>query len=149
MPKAKQLTATVRRAFLKRLSETGNVTQAAARLEVTRSRFYDLRARDPEFRAQWDAALGDAEEAVAERLEAEAVRRAVDGVEKPYFFQGRECGRTVEYSDPLLKFLLQHRLPGRYGDGTNRDGQGRDGGGVVFEMHLASERDRDEEGGDE
>lgn len=143
MAGVKRLTRTVRQAFLRHLEETANVTEAAARVRVTRSRLYELRNRDPEFKGRWEAALCAAEAVNADRLEAEAMRRAVDGVEKPYFFQGRECGRTVEYSDPLLKFLLQHRLPERYGDGGDRpDPQSP----VVFEMHLAPDH---EEGDDE
>ena len=146
MAGAKQLTRTVRQAFLKHLKDTANVTEAAARIKVTRSRLYDLRGKDPEFKRQWEDAVSAAEAMNVDRLEAEAMRRAVDGVDKPYFYQGKECGRMVEYSDPLLKFLLQHRLPERYGDGGGRDGDAPGSGPVVFEMHLAPARSTDGEG---
>ena len=129
-----RFTATVRRAFLEHLKNTANVTEAARRVNISRSRMYDLRRKDPALAQGWDEALA----ATTDRLEAEAIRRAVEGVKKPYFYQGKECGEMVEYSDPLLKFLLQKRLPDRYGDGAQAgevhpdSGQGR----VVFEMHL-------------
>ena len=40
-------------------------------------------------------------------LEAEARRRAVEGVRKPVFYQGVICGWVGEYSDTLLIFLLK------------------------------------------
>jgi hypothetical protein len=38
-------------------------------------------------------------------------RRAVEGVEKPVFYQGQVCGHITEYSDGLLLAELQKRDP--------------------------------------
>lgn len=55
-------------------------------------------------------------EQASQALEDEAVRRAVDGVEKPVFYRGEVCGHVVEYSDPLLALLLKANFPDRYKD---------------------------------
>jgi hypothetical protein len=35
----------------------------------------------------------------------------MEGTAKPVFYQGTECGQTVEYSDSLLMFLIKERRP--------------------------------------
>lgn len=50
----------------------------------------------------------------ADRLEQEAIRRAVDGTNKPVFFQGEIVGFEKEYSDTLLVLLLKAHKPDKY-----------------------------------
>ncbi|MBX6773030.1 MAG: hypothetical protein IRY83_14975 [Chloroflexi bacterium] len=47
-------------------------------------------------------------------LEAEAWRRAVDGVERPVYQNGQRVGAVREYSDTLLIFLLKGGRPQKY-----------------------------------
>lgn len=47
-------------------------------------------------------------------LEDEAHRRAFEGVDKPVFYQGDECGTIREYSDTLAIFLLKAHNPEKY-----------------------------------
>ena len=65
--------------FLKALAETGSVATSAALAGTSRTRVYELRKADQEFAGAWE----DAEEIAADRLEGEARRRAVEGVEEP------------------------------------------------------------------
>ncbi len=59
--------------------------------------------------------LSGAEEVAADRLEAEAWRRAVEGVERPVgWYQGKPGGYVKEYSDVLLIFLLKGLRPEKY-----------------------------------
>lgn len=99
-----------RAAFLKALSDTGNVSAAARAARASRSRAYQLKAADPEFAAEW----ADALESAIDALDAEARRRALDGVEIPHFHQGRVAGTVRKYSDSLLMFLLRAHRPDRY-----------------------------------
>lgn len=60
---------------------------------------------------------------VAQIYEDEAKRRAVTGVEQDVYFEGRVVGKRTEYSDMLLKTLLQandkrYRQNIPIGDGT-------------------------------
>ncbi len=53
-----------------------------------------------------------AKEEVADLLEAEAWRRAVEGVEKPVgWYKGKPGGYVREYSDTLLIFPLRGLRP--------------------------------------
>jgi hypothetical protein len=102
--------------FLKALADTGNVRLACLSGGVERSWAYRTRDRDKTFGAAWEQALEDA----ADRLEAEAYRRAVQGVrrERPIFYQGRQVGAEMitEYSDGLLTLLLKAHRPERFKD---------------------------------
>ncbi len=66
-----------REAFLKELSATCNVSRAIAASGKAGSSVYRKRRRDPEFAAQWQAAL----EVGYARLEAALVRRALEVVD--------------------------------------------------------------------
>ncbi len=97
--------------FLAQLRETGNVSAAARAAGTCRSRCYEWRRRDRAFAADWADALEEA----ADRLEMEAFRRAVKGVDEDRFFQGSVVGEVTRYSDSLLMFLLRARRPERFG----------------------------------
>ncbi len=99
-----------RKRFLQVLADTCNVTTACAAAKLSRSQVYGLRGRDPGFRQAMEEAI----EAAADTLEAEARRRAVDGVEQPVFFQGEQCGASRRYSDSLLMFLLKAHRPAKF-----------------------------------
>ncbi len=105
-----KLTRKRRQQFLAVIRETSNVTKAAQSIGMARQSVYDARARDPEFAALWDSAIEEA----TDTLEAEARRRALDGVDRPVYFQGKRVGITKEYSDPLLMFMLRGHRPHKY-----------------------------------
>jgi len=70
----------------------------------------ELRASDPDFAVRWT----EADNLAIERMEVEADRRAVDGTDRPVFYQGGRCGEIREYSDSLLMFRLKARRPNVY-----------------------------------
>lgn len=107
---AQKWTSTRRAAFLAALAETGNVSRAARAAKASRSRAYQLKADDPQFAEEW----ADALEIATDALDAEARRRAIDGVETPRFHQGRVAGTVRKYSDSLLMFLLRAHRPALY-----------------------------------
>jgi hypothetical protein len=72
-----------------------------------------LRKGDPVFRAAWDDAL----QAALDELELELRRRAMQGVEQPVYYGGKECGRIRTYNDALGMFLLRSKR-GLADDGT-------------------------------
>jgi hypothetical protein len=101
------------RAFLAAFRNTGNVRLACEAANVGRSSHYRWLNRDPAYRE----AFAVAKEEVADLLEAEAYRRAVEGVEKPVgWYKGKPGGYVREYSDTLLIFLLKGLRPEKYGD---------------------------------
>lgn len=84
--------------------------EAAANAGVDRKTIFNWRNEDPEFAAAWLEAVEEG----TDRIEAEAFRRAVDGVSRPVFQQGCEVGRVQEYSDTLLMLLIKGRRPGQF-----------------------------------
>ena len=99
-------------AFFAALALTGNVSAACDAADITRATAYKRRKGSAGFRERWE----EAREEAADLLEAEAVRRAVEGVERPVFYQGKQCGVIPEYSDTLLIFLLKAARPEKYRD---------------------------------
>ena len=114
-----KLTRERRERFLKALAETGIVSAAVAIAGTSRTRVYELRKRDAGFALAW----AEAEEVAADALEAEAWRRAVEGVPEPLVSAGRvvrdDDGAPLairRYSDMLMLALLKARRPERFKD---------------------------------
>jgi hypothetical protein len=103
--------------FIAALAATANVSGACALVGMSRSRAYGLRGEDPAFARSWD----EAEQVAADALEAEARRRALEGVPRPLVSAGKlvrdDAGAVVyirEYSDRLLELLLRAHRPGKF-----------------------------------
>lgn len=92
-------------AFLAALAETGILSRASEIVGVDRILVWRRRQTDPEFAKAVDEAI----EMAADKLEAEARRRAIEGVEEPVYQGGQLVGTRVVYSDSLLALLLKGR----------------------------------------
>ncbi|HHW41269.1 MAG TPA: hypothetical protein GXX19_08995 [Syntrophomonadaceae bacterium] len=103
------------RAFLAAYAETGNITRAAELSKTARVMHYTWLEKSEAYRQ----AFAEAEEMAADRLEQEARRRAIEGVQKPVFHKGQVCGTVTEYSDTLLIFLLKGARPEKYKERSN------------------------------
>ena len=99
-----------REAFLTVLRQTCNVSEAARAANFGRSAAYVWRREDSDFAAAWD----DAEQEAADRLEREAWRRAVEGVDEPITHQGIITGTYKKYSDRMLEILLKAHRPKKF-----------------------------------
>src|SRR5260370_24672686 len=111
-----RLTKARQEGFLKALADTGSVTAAVAAAGSSRSRVYELRKVDPTFAAAWE----EAEEVAVDKLEAEARRRAVEGVPEPLVSARKlvrdDDGQPIairRYSDNSLLALLKAYRPPR------------------------------------
>ena len=97
--------------FLSAFSECGNVTLACKMAGIGRKTHYRWLEADH----RYAEAFREAEQAATDYLEAEAWRRAVEGVEKPAgWYKGKAGGSVREYSDTLLIFLLKGLRPDKY-----------------------------------
>ena len=115
----KKLSITIRRQqrFLDALSEMGNVTLAARAAGVSRSGIYTRRELDDGFATAWE----EAEQIAADRLEAEAWRRGVEGMPEWLVSAGRLVRDDSDqplivqrYSDQLLLALLWAHKPEKF-----------------------------------
>ena len=141
------------------MANTANVLRAAEIARMDRDNHYLWLRKDPEYAAAFEIAWNRG----ADALEAEAVRRASEGVAKPVFHGGKraidvvqnpdgsirrdESGKPIgipaavrEYSDTLLIFLLKGRNPAVFGDRLKQEHSGSEGGPLqVIIMPSAEE----------
>ncbi len=129
-----RVTAQVKRSFLDALARRGTVKFACEEVGITRWEATRERAADPEFNRLWSEAI----EEIADTLEAEAMRRAVQGYELRTTVRRREkkemkkdedggkgasSGETEgemeqiahKYSEGLLVLLLRANRPEKFG----------------------------------
>jgi hypothetical protein len=109
-----------REVFLATLTQAGNVSQACRTAGIGYTTVYKWREEDSDFAAAWEVALKQA----VDRLEGEAWRRAVEGVEKPVYQQGVMVGTVTEHSDRLMEVLLKAHGGEKYRDRVKADVSG-------------------------
>ena len=139
--------------FVAELARRGIVLHACEAAGVGRTAAYEWYEADPDFAAAWDAAL----ETSTDRMEAEAWRRGIEGVEKPLVVGGHLVSKRAlqglpplgdeddpindiatirEYSDPLLQTMLKANRPEKYRDRMEVTGKG--GGAIVHEFNFTT-----------
>lgn len=96
--------------FLHHLGRTGSVTFAAARSGLHRTQLYKHRDRNAAFRKKWEAALNLG----IDRLQDDAIRRALHGTERAVFREGKQVGAIRQYDNRLMQFLLRSHRPAIY-----------------------------------
>jgi hypothetical protein len=111
------------------LANGATYAAAAAAIGAHRRTIMKWPKNDEEFAERWN----DAVEEGIDRLEDEAIRRARDGVKRPVFYMGQVVGHILEYSDSLLKFLLEAKRPAVY-RARNINVMPPDGGDSVLEI---------------
>jgi hypothetical protein len=119
-------------AFLTALGECGVMRYACEAAEVDRSTVYDRKKIDAVFAAKYK----DATDQAADRLEQEAVRRAVDGWDEPVYQMGAQVGVVRKFDSGLLMFLLRAKKP-EFKDKLQVDGN------VSGGVHLTLDEFRD------
>jgi len=109
------------RAFLAAFALCGQVVKSANLAHIDIQSHYNWLRSSPEYAKAFEEAI----EKAGDMLEDVATRRAVEGVPKPVYYQGQECGIVIEYSDNLLKFLLKGAKPFKYMDRVDLTTRGR------------------------
>lgn len=123
-----------RKRFLAAMSKMPNVTKACIAARITTGRAYQVYRDDNEFKKAWDEAALEG----VERLEAEAWRRANNGVSKGVWMRGPK-GKPLKvetvkaYSDTLMIFLLKAHKPDKYHENVRTQITGADGGPVAIQ----------------
>jgi hypothetical protein len=126
-----------RKAFLEVLSQTGQVTKAAQAVGYTSTNtLHRLRREDEDFAEEWDLAV----EVATGNLEAEAIRRAYEGVMEPTYYKGEIVGYHPNYSDQLLQFVLR-KLDPSFRDTNNGGGMNINFGVAILTMTAKSDED--------
>jgi hypothetical protein len=112
--------------FLTALRWGLHVRDAAATALVSTVIAYRRRAEEPAFAEAWKKA----QKVGTQEIEAEAMRRAYHGIEKPVLHKGKVIGYVREYSDRLMMFLLRGWKPEKYREHFHHT-HGGDGGGPI------------------
>jgi hypothetical protein len=120
------LTAKKRRQFIKSLRNSGNITNAARAIGISRQTAYNFRKENPRFAAAWNNAIQEHLDQVEEELR----RRACDGVDEEVYYQGTVCGAVKKYSDTLLMFYLKARRPEVFSEKVRQEITGKDGAAI-------------------
>lgn len=98
--------------FLNSLREGWTRSYSANEAGLSLSMIDSLVRSDPDFRKLVEFA----EQEGKDRIEDEAFRRGVVGIDKPIVYQGEVMDDTVkEYSDSVLQTLLRGKFPEKYG----------------------------------
>jgi hypothetical protein len=97
-------------AMLAAYLKCGTIFHGCKGAGITRRTHYDWMKADPAYRDAFE----DAAEAVADNLEAEAMRRAREGWPEPVYYQGEVCGSVRKFSDLLLIFMLKALRPDKF-----------------------------------
>lgn len=100
--KFKPLTHQVKNKICKMIEETGDWRTAIATLSISRVAFKNALKKDVQLAERVEMAEGK----YLAGLEAEARRRAVEGVEKGIYYKGDRIATEREYSDKLLDKLM-------------------------------------------
>jgi hypothetical protein len=102
-------------AYLEALPNYFTVTAALAKVGAPMSMLMRWREADPEFlvKEKW------ARDQLADRLEAEAIRRAFKGVKTPVYQGGLLAGYITQYSDQLLTLMLKALRPEKFRERTD------------------------------
>lgn len=100
-----------RRAFLHALGAGRTIREAADHAGVAWSTLYSWRDKSAAFDAAWTRAAERAQGALADRLRAALIERAVEGVDEPVFHAGERIGTRKRYSDALLIAGLSKLAP--------------------------------------
>jgi hypothetical protein len=100
------------RAYLIDYANNGGVENASRVAGVSREAIWKWRKADPQFEEKELSAKS----MFAERLEREALRRAVEGIDKGVWYKGKRIGSEIEYSDSLLAALLKANIPDKFND---------------------------------
>jgi hypothetical protein len=98
--------------YLKALEAVGTLTAGCKAAKVSANTVYAWREMSETFAMRENQARST----FADTLEAEAVRRARQGTERPVYQQGQLVGYETVYSDALLWNLLRSARPEKYRD---------------------------------
>lgn len=99
-------------AFLAAYASIGTIRGASEASGVAASSHYDWLRKDPKYVEDFEQAQLDS----CKALEAEARRRALEGVSEPVYQMGQCVGHKQKYSDTLLIFLMKANNPSKFGD---------------------------------
>ena len=114
--------------YIQALRSTGLEATARGIAQVSKRAVTNLMADDEEFSSEVAHTLDQ----WADRLEREAYRRGVEGIEKGIYYKGKLVDTELQYSDTLLQTMLKAKRPDQFGDKKQITGAG----GQPLTVHI-------------
>lgn len=115
-----EITHPNKKAFLAAFAHSGRVTYAGKAAQVNWRNHYNWLRDDAVYAMAFEVARG----MVGDFLEEEAIRRAVEGVQKPVFYKGEHVDNETVYSDLLLIVALKGAKPEKYRENAKLEVEG-------------------------
>lgn len=111
------------RKFLSHFVDTGRIGESARRTGISQVSYYNWLKTKPAFKQ----VMINIQPLVADMIEDEVKRRALEGVEEDIYHQGIIVGQKVNYSDSLITTLIKAHMPEKYRERTSTELTGKDG----------------------
>lgn len=129
--------------FLNAVCETGSIAGALRlkKLKTSAKVITRLRKDYPEFNEDLNLAFT----IFCDELHAEAIDRAMNGTDKPYFYKGEYVGTFRQRNDRLLETVLKASIPEKY-DRAKMDKVPDGAGRVTYNIINYTNADETEEG---
>jgi hypothetical protein len=109
-PLFQQISHPGKKTFLAAFAHCGRIRRAAQAAQVSWRLHYYWLEDDPDYAAAFEAA----KKMAGDFLEDEAIRRAMEGWEKPVYYKGEHVDNERVYSDLLLIVMLKAAKPEKY-----------------------------------
>lgn len=142
---AQRMSMEKRRIFLRHFALRGIILDGVSAARVSRSAVNAWRESEW-FEMLYQAAMDEA----ADRIEAEAYRRSVDGYDEPVVYQGqmaytvdengeRRLVTIKKYSDQLMALMLKGAKPDKYRDNHKVEHTGNAGGVLIVPGGISAD----------
>ena len=131
-----EITSPQKKAFLASYAHNGRITKSGIAAQVNWRNHYNWLRDDPIYVQAFEVAKSMA----GDFLEDEALRRAVEGIQKPIFYKGEHVDNVTEYSDLLLIVALKGAKPEKYRENARLQVEGDITVTVADRTRLANER---------
>lgn len=125
-PKLPETRAILKVEMVREYANTGRIGQTCEVVGITDDTHYEWLEADPEYAKNMAAA----KRRFVEKLEAEADRRAAEGVNRPIYQGGKRVGTVKDFSDLLLIFRLKGEAPDKYKDRVANEHSGPNGAAI-------------------
>jgi len=109
-----RLRAELKRVFLRAYATSGIILDGTVAADISRDTYKKWRREDEAF----DAGCEEAKQMADDLLEREAVRRGMNGFDRPVIYQGEITDYYTDYSDSLLQTLLKGNRPSKFKERT-------------------------------
>jgi len=113
----KRITKKRKRILIEAIAHTGILTHSLRIANITSTSYYNHLESDPAFAEEVQRAIDFSTDC----MEAEAIRRGVEGYKEAVYHQGKVVGWNTRYSDKMLEIMLKARKPDVFGNRTQMD----------------------------